>query len=182
MRLPTARAGRPKRGIHSETRGRGRPTNWRADEVMRNLVALWERQTGKKPTIRPAKKKGGSFVNFCKAVIDPIYEGFGISPTSVPSLAQSILSAETRGFRLGQKLPTHLTSFAAFLVLPFSVPIATDRNRNAQTSPADRGVGDNSDRWDFNPLRLDGSGRIPSPGSARPSCGCMARRRRARVD
>ena len=59
---------------------------------MRNLVALWERQTGKKPTISTGeKKKGGSFVNFCKAVIDPIYEGFGISPPSVPSLAQSIL-------------------------------------------------------------------------------------------
>ena len=82
---PTAR---PRR------RGGGRPPSRDAREAIRNLAWLWEKQTGKKPTIITNVRlgtKGGPFIDFCKAVILPIYAGFGVPALDIGSLAQNVL-------------------------------------------------------------------------------------------
>ena len=90
----------------SRTRPPAQLAGRRGDE---KPVALWERQTGKKPTIstRASGKKGGPFIDFCKAVIEPIYAGFGLSAPSIGSLAQEVLyPPKQERFRLRQKLLT----------------------------------------------------------------------------
>ena len=88
-------------------RGGGRPPAREAEEVMRNLMALWEGQTGKKPTINThtSGEKSGPFIDFCEAVIRPIYAGFGVPAPSIGSLAQEVLYPPKKGISAKTKTP-----------------------------------------------------------------------------
>ena len=73
-------------------RGDTRPSNAEADEAMRSLIGIWEEQTGANPTISTLvtgleSKKHGPFLDFCTAVLKPVYEAHGVKRPSIQALA-----------------------------------------------------------------------------------------------
>lgn len=75
-------------------RGVGRPRNIVGEAAVARLVKLWEQQTGQRPVLttdRVTNEKSGDFLEFCEAVMAPIWESAGQSLPSLPDLVKRCL-------------------------------------------------------------------------------------------
>lgn len=69
----------------------GAPGDWLSKQAVIELIELWERQTGKRPTLLtfPATgKKYGPFYEFCRDILSPVYAAHGLKCPSVGNLIQ----------------------------------------------------------------------------------------------
>lgn len=82
--------------------GRHRPREVIGRRMVARLAELWEEQTGQRPTLttdRVTQEKSGDFLEFCEAVMVPVWNAAGQNLPSVPNLVQRHLYPQGQNSR-----------------------------------------------------------------------------------
>ncbi|MEL6219763.1 MAG: hypothetical protein AAFR79_15060 [Pseudomonadota bacterium] len=76
--------------------GKGRPPAGAYREAVRSLMEVWIEQTGNRPTLTtlPSGRKQGVSLNFCREVINPVYEAHGLNPPDGERAVRDVLAID----------------------------------------------------------------------------------------
>ena len=80
-------------------RSKGRPSDDIIRALIEQLTKIWLAQTGEQPTVTtgdgPAYEKRGDFLDFCEAIVDPIWNNRSEKPPSIKDFVKLKLYPRT---------------------------------------------------------------------------------------